>query len=61
MDLIYIAIMSSAAVFLVLVLIILLEIRLAKVDRKLDSIAKNAQEFVRLGLSHFKSSSRKKK
>ncbi len=52
---IYIVIMTSASVFLLLFLILILEVRMARISRKLDQIAKNASEFLRLGLSHYKS------
>lgn len=57
---VYIAIMSSAAVFLILILVILIEIRMAKIITKLEEISKNAQEFIRLGLSHFNTGSKKR-
>ncbi|NOZ64784.1 MAG: hypothetical protein GXO71_07700 [Caldiserica bacterium] len=50
----YLVFMTSAIVFLILVLILILEIRMNKISRKLDHIAKDASEFLRLGLSHFK-------
>jgi len=49
-----IALLVSLAIFLVLVLVILEGIRLARLERKIDSIAKTSQEFVKLGLFHFK-------
>jgi len=48
------SILVSIAVFLVLLLIIFEGMRLARLERKIDTIAKHSQEFIRLGLSHFK-------
>jgi hypothetical protein len=48
------AILISIAIFLVLVLVILEEIRLTRLERKIDTIAKHSKEFIRLGLSHLK-------
>ncbi len=48
-------IMTSVVIFLILVLILILEIRMDRISKKLDKIAKDASEFLRLGLSHFKS------
>ena len=50
----YLIFMTSAIVFLILVLILILEVRMNRISRKLDRIAKDASEFLRLGLSHFK-------
>jgi len=58
---VYVAIMSSSAVFLILILVLLIEIKMSKIMNKLDEISKHAQEFVRLGLSHFDTSSKKRK
>jgi hypothetical protein len=48
------ALLISLAIFLVLVLVIFEGIRLARLEQKIDSIAKNSQEFIKLGLFHFK-------
>lgn len=61
MDVTYPIIMNAVAVFLLLLLIILMEVKLARISRKLDNIAKSAQDFVKLGLSHFKIANKKKK
>lgn len=48
------ALLVSLAIFLVLALVILEGIRLARLEQKIDSISKNSQEFIKLGLFHFK-------
>ncbi len=55
---IYLVVMVSASVFLLLLLIIILDVRMSKIMRKLDKISRDASEFLKLGLTHFK---RKKK
>ena len=48
------SLLVSIAIFLVLVLVIFEGMRLARLERKIDAIAKHSKEFIRLGLSHFK-------
>jgi len=48
------SLLVSSAILLVLVLVIFEGIRLARLERKIDSISKNSQEFIKLGLFHFK-------
>ncbi len=48
------ALLISTAIFLVLILVIFEGMRLARLERKIDTIAKHSQDFIRLGLSHFK-------
>jgi hypothetical protein len=55
------ALLVSLAIFLVLVLVILEGVRLARLERKIDSISKNSQEFVKLGLFHFKNKGKQNK
>ncbi|MDD5454496.1 MAG: hypothetical protein PHW62_03230 [Candidatus Ratteibacteria bacterium] len=55
------SLLVSVAIFLVLVLVIFEGARLARLERKIDSIAKTSQEFVKLGLFHFKTKRNKDK
>ena len=52
---IYLVAMVSVVGFLLLLLIIILDIRMSKIMRKLDKISRDATEFLKLGLTHFKS------
>lgn len=54
-----IILLASTAIFLVLMLVIFEGVRLARLERKIDNIAKHSQEFIRLGLSHFKTKKKK--
>ncbi len=51
----YLVIMVSVIVFLMLILIVILDFRMSRIAKKLDKISRDASEFLRLGLSHFKS------
>jgi type II secretory pathway component PulL len=53
------SLLVSVAIFLVLVLVIFEGARLARLERKIDSLAKNSQEFIKLGLFHFKTKRKK--
>ncbi len=55
------SLLVSAAIFLVLVLVIFEGVRLSRLERKIDSIAKNSKEFIKLGLFHFKTKTKKEK
>jgi hypothetical protein len=55
------AILTSSAIFLILVLLIWEGLRLARLEKKIDMIAKHSNEFIRFGLSHFKNQKNKKK
>ncbi len=50
----YLVIMVSVIVFLMLILIVILDFRMSRIAKKLDKISRDASEFLRLGLSHFK-------
>ncbi len=49
----------SIAIFLVLILVIFEGVRLTRLEQKIDNIAKNSQEFIKLGLFHFKTKRKK--
>ena len=55
------SLLVSAAIFLVLILIIFEGARLSRLEKKIDGIAKNSQEFVKLGLFQFKTKRKKEK
>lgn len=48
------SVLVSMAIFLVFMLVIFEGMRLARLEQKTDTIVKHSQEFIRLGLSHFK-------
>lgn len=50
----YVAVMVSAVVILLLFLIIIIEVRMSRIFKQLNEISKNAAEFVKIGLTHFK-------
>ncbi len=52
--LIYVVVMTSLAVLLKLVLVILLELKMNKVLYKLDDMSRDAGRFMRLGLKFFR-------
>lgn len=52
--LIYIVIMTSLAVLLMLVLVILLEIKMNRILYKLDDMSRDAGRFIRFGLKYFR-------
>ncbi len=52
--LIYIVVMTSMAVLLMLVLVVLLELKMNKVLYKLDDMSRDAGRFMRLGLKFFR-------
>lgn len=52
--LIYIVVMTSLAVFLLLVLVILLELKMNRILGKLDNMSRDAGRFMKLGLKFFR-------
>ena len=52
-------ILVSITIFLLLILVILEGIRLSRLEQKIDSIAKDSQKFLKLGLFHLKNKKKK--
>jgi len=51
---IYIVVMTTAAVLGILLLILLLSFKLSRISKQLNDISDSAATFIRIGLDHFK-------